>query len=537
MRDGRSVLRAATELIAGGVSVTEVLETVAGFAAELLGATHVAVLRLATPSEVEVEVAWAATGAPSVVLDRWSLADDPSTRHVIESGRAVRETWEGATDPVGRTLRGRLGVRSSVGVPISVDDHVWGALYVHTTGEELGADAEECLAAFSQLIAAAIVNAATRAELERVVLEQEALRRVAGLVAKSAEPMEVFDAVAEELARLLRVQGTKLLRYETDGTATFVASWGPLDGGLVTGTRISAQGTSVAGRILATGEAARVDDYRRARGPLAEQLTAAGIRSAAGAPIRVDGRLWGAIVIGTADRSLPDDTEQRMRDFADLVATAIANLESRRALLDSRVRLVHMADDTRRRFERDLHDGVQQRLVAVGLGVVRAQGAVAEDEPAREILDAVGVLLDDTIDGLRELSRGVHPAILTEGGLAPALRSLARRSGIATDLTVGDLGRLDAHVEVAAYFVVSEGLTNTAKHAPQAKADVVLGLVDDGLRIEVRDDGRGGADPEMGSGLIGIADRVEALGGSIEILSPVGRGTTITVVLPTGRRD
>ena len=525
-------LRAAAELIAGGASVNEVLATVAEFAAEFVGASYVAVLRLVASSEIVVEAAWTRPGAPVVVLDRWLLEDDAVTLRLVQVGVPIRETWDGITGPVAVHLHERLAVRSSVGAPIRVGDRTWGALYVHSTGSEFPDMTEACLEACGQLIAAAIASAATRVELERVALEQRALRRVAELVAHSAAPFAVFDAVAEELGRLIRVQGAKLLRYETDGTATFVASWGALEGGIPTGTRLPVQGTSVTGRIFSTGIPSRVDDFWKERGVLAERLRAGGILSAVGAPIWVEGRLWGALTVCSADAAFPSETEERMSGFAELVATAIGSLESRRALLDSRTRLIHTADETRRRLERDLHDGVQQRLVAVGLGILEAREAGGASSPAGNILSSAATLLDETIDELRELSHGVHPAILTEGGLGPALRALARRSGISTDLHVADLGRLDERVEIAAYFVIAEGLSNTAKHASDARATVRVDIDGEWLTIIISDDGGGGADPSLGTGLIGILDRVEMLSGSMKISSPRRKGTRLEVLIP-----
>jgi signal transduction histidine kinase len=238
-----------------------------------------------------------------------------------------------------------------------------------------------------------------------------------------------------------------------------------------------------------------------------------------------------------AARTLPADTERRLVDFTELIATAIANAESRSALAASRARVV-AADETRRRIERDLHDGLQQRLVSqrlvsLGLELRLAQSEVAAVAPASgQELSRVAEELNGAIDDLREISRGIHPAVLSEGGLGPALRTLARRSAVPVDLELAAEDRLPEPVEVAAYYVVSEALTNTTKHARASHARVTVQQRDSVLWLSVGDDGVGGAEPARGSGLIGLRDRVEALGGSIQVTSRSGEGTVIAVELP-----
>jgi signal transduction histidine kinase len=250
-------------------------------------------------------------------------------------------------------------------------------------------------------------------------------------------------------------------------------------------------------------------------------------------PITVEGRLWGTLRVGSVRGPLPADTEQRPVDFTELIATAIANAESRSALAASRAQVVAAADETRRRIERDLHDGIQQRLVSLGLELRMAQSEVAAVAPeSGQELSRVAEELKGAIDDLREMSRGIHPAVLSEGGLGPALRTLARRSAVPVDLELGAEERLPEPVEVAAYYVVSEALTNTVKHARASHARVAVQQRDGVLWLSVGDDGVGGAEPARGSGLIGLRDRVEALGGSIQVTSHSGEGTVIAVELP-----
>jgi signal transduction histidine kinase len=259
-----------------------------------------------------------------------------------------------------------------------------------------------------------------------------------------------------------------------------------------------------------------------------------GWRSAVAAPVVVDGRLWGmAIVYSKSDRPLPPETEERLLQFTDVVATAIANADSRAQLDLSRSRIVATADATRRRIERDLHDGAQQQLVSLALQLRAAQAMVPTElsDHSAELSNVVEGLTG-VLDDLREIALGIHPAVLAEGGLAPALKTLARRSPLPVELDVRVDGRLPEQVEVAAYYVVSEALTNAAKYA---RASVVLVDVEQQnrmLRVIVQDDGRGGADPERGSGLVGLQDRAEAIGGTISLLSPEGKGTSLHVELP-----
>jgi signal transduction histidine kinase len=234
-----------------------------------------------------------------------------------------------------------------------------------------------------------------------------------------------------------------------------------------------------------------------------------------------------------SQQPLPMDTDERLERFTELLATAIANADSMSELAASRRRVIAAADDARRRIERDLHDGTQQRLVALGLALSMAQSSVPEQLPElRTQLGQVAAELSTTNDELRELARGIHPGILSEGGLGPALRALVRRAGIPVELDIRTDTRAACRIEVAAYYVVSEALTNTTKHARASYAQVTLEQCDGLLHLSIRDDGVGGTDPAHGSGLIGLRDRVQALGGSIEVTSPPGEGTAIVVELP-----
>jgi signal transduction histidine kinase len=373
----------------------------------------------------------------------------------------------------------------------------------------------------------------SQSELANLLEEQAALHRVATLVAEGTPPEKVFPAVNEEVARLLDVDGTRLMRYEADGTATFVASWGEPT---ITpaGTRITLDGRNIGSLVRSSGRPARIADYADAPGSAAAIARDRGVRSAAGAPITVEGRLWGAMVaFSKADKPLPSGIELRLADFTDLVGTAIANTQARVDLTVSRARVVNATDDIRRRIERDLHDGTQQRLVSLVLNVRNAQTSVPDTQPQLRIeLADIADGLVDALDDLREISRGIHPSVLAKGGFGPALKALTRRSALPVKLDTNLDGRLPDHVEVAAYYVVAEAITNAAKHARPTAIWVAANVVDGRLRLTVRDDGIGGAEPANGSGLTGLTDRVEALGGAITVHSPPGDGTTLQVWLP-----
>jgi signal transduction histidine kinase len=375
----------------------------------------------------------------------------------------------------------------------------------------------------------------SQSELADLLDEQAALRRVATVVAEGTPPEKVFPAVNEEVARLLDVDGTRLMRYEADGTATIVASWGEPTIAPA-GTRIALDGRNIGSLVRSSSRPARIEDYQDAPGPVAAIAREHGIRSTVGAPITVEGRLWGAMsAFSKADKPLSSGIELRLADFTDLVGTAIANAQARADLTASRARVVAATDDIRRRIERDLHDGTQQRLVSLVLELRNTQASVPDTQPQLRIeLAGIADGLVAALDDLREVSRRIHPPLLAivRGGLGPAFKALARRSPLPVELDLNLDGRLPDHVEVAAYYVVAEALTNTAKHARPTAIWVAADVVDGRLRLIVRDDGIGGADPANGSGLTGLTDRVEALGGTITVHSPPGEGTTLQVWLP-----
>jgi signal transduction histidine kinase len=375
-------------------------------------------------------------------------------------------------------------------------------------------------------------------ELARLTTEQAALKRIATLVARGAPRDELLSTVAREVVALLGADGALVTRLEPDGYATILA-FGGRTVEFAVGERLSLEPPMALETVVRTGRPARTDDFAQASPALKRRLGAAHIRSTVASPIVVEGRLWGVVVVSSRRALLPTDSEQRMLNFTELVATAIANAESRAQLAASRTRLVAAADETRRQIERDLHDGVQQRLVSLALEVRAAQSALPlEITGVRSELSRVVEGLTASLDELREIARGIHPAILSDGGLGPALGTLARRAPIPVILDVTVEDDLPDGVEVGAYYAVSELVTNTAKHAQASSLEIRVVCEDGVLRIAAGDDGVGGADPARGSGLVGLRDRIEALGGTISVWSPEGEGTAVEIALPLdgGRR-
>jgi PAS domain S-box-containing protein len=356
-----------------------------------------------------------------------------------------------------------------------------------------------------------LIYAAARDVTEARLLarEQAALRRVATLVAEGAQAGEVFDSVALEVRQLLGADSTRLLRQQPDGATAVLAASGGAGGD-------PAPGASRDGSTASSSE-----------------VEAAGEVEVA-APVVVSARSWGTIV-ATWRRSedVPPGVDARLAQFTELVATAVANTESRALLAASRRRIVATADETRRRIERDLHDGAQQRLVSTALTLKLAELAVAEQSTnATQLVRDALASTEQAVEELRELARGIHPAVLTRSGLEAALKALARRSPVAVALDVRLEDRLPAETEATIYFVVSEALTNAAKHAAASEVTVTLSATRTGVELSIDDDGVGGADPAGGSGLTGLRDRIEAVGGTLAISSPAGEGTHLSIELP-----
>jgi signal transduction histidine kinase len=535
LAEEQAALRRVATLVAEGAEPNRVFAAVAEEVAAMFGVPITTMLRF-DPSGVATMLATAGAGFDALG-GRFPIENSGMMKTVFETGRSVQiDDW---TDVPGRgaELARREGIQWSVGVPIVVDAAIWGMIIVASREAVASeADVEPRLAKFTELVATAIANSQAHEQLAQLADEQAALRRVATLVAGGATPDRVFDAVRHEVSRMFNAPLSVLMRYEA-GTATMLATADNYLGPVGRNWRVEDDASAIA-TCCRTGRPARVDYTRPVHGPIAEAAQSQRAQSAVAVPVVVDGAFWGVMAVGSCEaESLPSDIEDRLVKFTELLATAIANAEGRAELDASRARIVATADATRRRIERDLHDGAQQQLVSLALALRAAQATVPEGfVQHRNELSLVVDGLTSTVDDLREIALGIHPAGLSDDGLTPALKRLVARSPLRVNLDVDADGRFPESVEVTAYYVVSEALTNAAKYADTQVADVTVTASGGALQVDVRDGGRGGANPAEGTGLIGLKDRVEAVGGTMRLTSPEGAGTLLNVVLPLGDR-
>jgi signal transduction histidine kinase len=507
----QSALRRVATLVARSPEPVTVFEAVTREVGLLCDADLARMERYEEDGVVGVAV-WSRVAAKLAVGTRIELDGPSIARAVLRTGAPARvDTFERATGRIADEAH-ELGIRSSVGCPIVVGGHVWGVIAASSRGDQpFPSETEAQITRFTELVATAVANAESSVEINRLAREQAALRRVATLVAAGAQPDDVFTSVTNEVTELLGSDTTIIVRFAPDGTPTHLG--GNQNGAEPGLLRVLRDPETLAN--VTSGSSATVD-------------------SAVFCPITVEGRVWGAF--GVRGDELPIGIEKRLLDFTELIATAIANAESHGQLIASRARVVAAADETRRRIERDLHDGAQQRLVSLALELRLAETTVPDEVPeVRTAVQAAASEITEVLDDLREISRGIHPAILSEGGLSPALRTLARRAPLPVEMRVSTGRRFPPSVEIASYYVVSEALTNTSKHSQADHVEVLVEERNGWLRLSVSDDGSGGADPSNGSGLVGLRDRVEALGGAIMVSSPAGKGTTIVVSLPVNQ--
>ena len=545
LADEQAALGRVATLVAKGARSEAVFSAVAHEVAHVFGVQHVTVCRY-EPDTILVLSSFEApeptAAPPPFQAGRRLPLDVPSLpASVYRTGEPVRIDAFTASHGLYAVAR-QAGLTAAVGVPIVVGGTVWGAVNIASTrNERFLPDAEDRLARFTELVATSVSNATMRDELaasearaRKLAEEQASLRRVATLVAEGPAPTEVFDAVIAEVGQLLGAAQIGLARYENEHEISVLALRGQSTEIFRAGVRLPLDGDSVNARILRTGRSARLNFAEEGSGSIAEGARRDNVNATVGAPIVVDGAVWGMIAASwRGDDQPPADAEDRLAQFAELLATAVSNAVMRAELAASRARVIAAADESRRRIERDLHDGAQQQLVTLAVALQRAQAKIpsALDE-VRADVRRVADGLTGAVNELRDLSRGIHPAILSEGGLSPALKALGRRSPVRVKLDVGFEHRLPDQVEVAAYYTVSEALTNASKHANATRVWVSLSIEDHVLLLSIRDDGEGGADPRRGSGLTGLRDRIEALGGTIQIESQTGGGTVIEVEIP-----
>jgi GAF domain-containing protein len=534
LADEQAALRRVATLIAKESSLAEVFAKVAEEVAKVFGDVDCALFRDEGDGTASAVAVWGASALAGVpVGTRLSIDGNAVISLVLRERRPCRiADYSAVTGTFAERAR-ELGIRSAVGCPIVVGRRTWGAMAVaRYEAEPFPPETETRIAQFSDLVATAIANAEARAEVARLADEQAALRRVAMLVAEGAPPTAVFDAVAAEMERLLDADGVTVGRYEPGGEVTVVAHHGVGASRVPPGTRVSHEGENVTTMVRRSERAARMEDYGWTDGAIADMVETLAVRAAVGAPVVVDGRLWGVIIANWKGEESPTpDTEDRMAHFAELLDTAIANADSRDQLTASRARLLTAGDEARRRVVRDLHDGAQQRLVHTIIMLKLAQRALRQN--AGEAESFVGNALEQASRGneeLRELAQGILPAVLARGGLRAGVDAFVARLDLPVDVKV-PAERFPTEIEASAYFIVAEALTNVVKHSHARRAEVTASVQDGMLHVEVQDDGTGSADPH-GHGLVGIADRATALGGRLEIESPVGEGTLVAATLP-----
>jgi GAF domain-containing protein len=532
----QAALQRVATLVARRMHQDELFAVVIEEVGRLLPAEYAFLGRYAPDGTLVVVGAWdGGAGQDLAVGSRRAVGGKNLVTIVLDTRRSARmDNYGDASGPLGVGGRER-GIRSAVATPIMVEGRLWGVAVAGSCGDQpLPADAEPRLGSFTELVATAIATAESRAGLARLAEEQAALRRIATLVAGGVPPEQVFAAVTEEVERLLPVDFAHMGRYEPDDTFTILAVAGNRTERFALGNRWPLGGKNLATTVFETGRPARIDHYAaNSSGPVGAAARELGTRSAVGTPIMVEGHLWGMIGVGSSqERPLPRNTEARLGSFTELVATAIANAEGRVALAASRVRIVAAADDSRRRIERDLHDGAQQRLVQAVIMLKLALRALADaDAGASEMVAEALRHAEQANAELRELAHGILPAALTRGGLQAGVKTLVSRVSLPVSVDVR-VQRLPASVEATAYFVISEALTNAVKHARATGASVTARVERGELRVEVSDDGVGGARGDHGTGLGGLEDRVSALDGRFALDSRPGQGTRVRARLP-----
>jgi len=531
LAEEQTALRRVATLVARGTRPEEVFAAVADEVGRLLSVDVANVIRYESDDTVTL---MASAGNRIPVGSRWPLGGTTLAPLVLKTRRPARvDNYAEVTGELAEDIR-EQAIRSSVATPILVEGRVWGQMVTSSSQEQpLPPDTEARLASFTELVAMAIANTQARMEVGRLGDEQAALRRVATLVAEGAAPTAVFDSVAVEMERLLDAHEVVLSRYESGAEITVVAHRGAGARSLSPGTRLSHEGENVAAVVRRSERPARMAFSQAAEGAIADIARALSVDASVGAPVVVEGRLWGVIQAGwSGEESPPPDTEERMAGFAELVATAIANADSREQLTASRARLLTEGDEARRRVVRDLHDGAQQRLVHTIITLELANRALQEKH-GEEVEELVGEALEHAQRGnteLRELARGLLPTVLTEGGLRHGVHAVAERLDLPVQIDV-PAQRFPAEIESSAYFIVAESLTNIVKYAEARQVEVRAAVDDEMLHVEVRDDGIGGADPD-GHGLVGLRDRATALGGQLNVESPPGGGTLVAASLP-----
>jgi signal transduction histidine kinase len=525
----QTALRRVATLVAAGASDVDLIAAVTAEIAHIFGAHRASALRLDGDS-IRVIGDWSADGVSMTLMDRvYSFGGDTITARVVDvAGPARVESVDDLHTGFAKERWTELGIQAAIGAPIVVDGRIWGAITASRTtlDDPFPPGAEERLGDFAALVAQAIANSEARQQVAALADEQAALRRVATLVAGGRSREEVLDAVLREVGQVFTAQAVYFVCWEgVYDEVSVVGGWtNGTEAPLPPRSPYHPEPGGATLSVLETGFAARTG----------ESSPELGERVAIAAPVIINANLEGALVaLRPAGTAFPSKAEVRLRSFADLVSQSIANANAQEEMRASRARIVRAADEARQKLERNLHDGAQQRLVSASISLRLATSKLpdAPDE-ARRILAGASEELTHAIDELRELARGIHPAILTEHGLVPALEGLADRAPVAVAVTNELEDRVPPDVEAAAYYVVAEALTNIAKYAQASAVEVRVCRHEGCVRVDVVDDGVGGADVARGSGLRGLADRVEALDGRLGVDSRPAKGTRVWAEIP-----
>lgn len=503
LADEQAALRRVAELTAHEASAEKVLEAVAAEASMLAGVDFTTLLRY-EPDGSTVMVAL--DGAPEgiTVGMRAPGTGDGAVQRVWRTGRPASIDNLAEMSGVWPQLAHRYGFKASVAVPIVIHGRLWGALVTLGRREPFPRSIVGHVSNFADLAGAAVAAADARGELTLLADEQAAVRRVAELVARDTSLDQIFDAVAVETSSLLGNLDSSLLRYDDDRCVVVASCNGPER----PGQPVLIDSAVVPRIVLANPDAGRV-----------------------AVPVTVEGQVWGALTVTSPNPPLPADLEDRLNPFAELAAVAIVNADNKSKLTASRARVVATADETRRRVQRDVHDGAQQRLVHTIIALKLARDAVLAGQPPIDLLEEALSNAERASKELRDIVRGILPASLTRGGLRSGLESLLADLALPVTLRVS-VPRLSARIETTAYFIVAEAMTNVVKHARAGGAAVDVTVRTGTLVVEVSDDGVGGADPQRGSGSTGLLDRVEAGNGTLTVTSRPGAGTTVLATLP-----
>jgi signal transduction histidine kinase len=525
LADEQAALRSVAELAAQDVPAEEVLAAVARQASRLTDVDFSTLLRFEPDGSTEIAALDGAPAGISVGM-RGPATGDGATQLVWRTGRPARIDNLAASSGHWAQVAHGHGFTTSAAVPILSQGTLWGVLVVVGRDKPLPAQIHAHLTSFAELAATAIAAAQARRELQQLAEEQSALRRVAELVARGAALPEVFASVAVEASHLFGNLATALLRYESGEIAAVVAE---CNSPLPIGFQVPATPDTPTGEVLHTGGPSRIDRVIGA-GLVGMPADFNAASRVVAVPVAVEGRIWGNLSI-RSESPLPATTEDRLARFAELAAAAVANAENKEKLSASRARVVATADETRRRLQRDVHDGAQQRLVHTIIALKLARAAIAAGDPAADLVDEALTNAQRANSELRDLVHGILPAALTRGGLRAGIESLIADFPLPIEFDV-TVPRLAPSTETTAYFIVAEALTNVIKHACAKTAAVKLAVNGNHLNIEVRDDGTGGADPKLGSGLTGLLDRIEASNGTLAITSLAGAGTTLHAMLP-----